>query len=238
MAESSAMSLQGNMTTRLNPFNFDELVKTPQKATERPTKAPRRNWRDVKVELDEISTFLVDKLGHVLPLENAFFAGGCIRDLMLGLVPKDYDIYFYNTADIEKMKAYFRSNRLNVEETVMNNFNLTLQYKDQPVVFQFITLMSGTPESVVGAFDFTMNMNFYIFSTEVIQVHADVGDLRLHPGTNILRPIHALCRVQKFVARGYSISHRELVALAEKAVGHTIPQATKDEQLNHLISGD
>lgn len=233
MAVHTAMSLQGKMDT-INPFIFTDV----KAAQEKPHKVARRNWRDIKAELDEISTFLVDRLGDVLPLENAFFAGGCLRDLMINQVPKDYDIYFFNTADVEKVKAYFKANRLNVEETSLNNYNLTLQYKGQPVIFQFITLMTGSPESVIGGFDFTMNMNYYVFSTEETRIHQDVGDLRLHPGPNIIRPIHALCRVTKFLGRGYTISHRELVELAEKAVGHQIPQATKDDQLNHLISGD
>jgi hypothetical protein len=236
MAVDSAMSLQGHMD-RINPF-MSLLNDTKIATQEKPKKLPRRNWRDVKTELDEISTFLVDRLGHVLPLENAFFAGGCLRDLMTNQTPKDYDIYFFNPTDVERVKAYFRANPLNVEESSMNNFNLTLQYKGQPVVFQFITLMTGSPEATVNNFDFTMNMNFYVFSTEETRIHADVGDLRLHPGPTIIRPIHALCRITKFLGRGYTISHRELVELAEKAVGHTIPQATKDDQLMNLISGD
>ena len=229
------MSLQGHMD-RINPFM--SLLHDAKLTQEKPHKLPKQNWRDVKVELDEISTFLVDRLGQVLPLENAFFAGGCLRDLSVSQIPKDYDIYFFNSADVEKVKEYFAANQLNVESSPLNNYNLTLQYKGQPVVFQFITLMTGSPESVIGAFDFTMNMNYYVFSTEETHIDNDVGDLRLHPGSNILRPIHALCRITKFLGRGYTISHRELVELAEKAVGHQIPQAQKDEQLMNLISGD
>jgi hypothetical protein len=205
---------------------------------QKPKFLPKRNSKDVKLELDEISTFLVERLGNILPLENAFFAGGCIRDLMLNIEPRDYDIYFYYPEDTNKIKSYFATNQNNVIQSFLDNWNLTLEYKGKPVVFQFITLMSGTPDNIVNRFDFTMNMNYYVFSTEEIRIHPDVGDLRLHPGSNICRPIHALCRITKFMSRGYTISHRELIELAEKATGRVIPEQEKQEQLLHLISGD
>jgi hypothetical protein len=205
------------------------------------TKAQGQNLRsakEVKAELDDISTFLVEKLGNVLPLENAFFAGGCLRDLSKSIEPKDYDIYFFNAEDISRVIEYFTSHPENTTQTSLSNWNLVLEYKGKNLTFQFITLMFGLPREVIGGFDFTINMSYYVFATEEMYLSPDVGSNQLYPGSKIVRPLHALCRITKFLGRGYTISHRDLVSLAETAIGKKLSDEEKEAQLSHLISGD
>lgn len=198
---------------------------------------PTVSKETVKAKLDKVSTELCKLWGEVLPLENAYFAGGCIRDLYTGDKPKDYDIYFTRLEDVQKVKRFFDTQN-GIKFTPLGNYECQVTVGLEVITCQFITLIYGECQAVVDTFDFTMNMNYYTFAEEVLFIHYSANCLQLIPGQKIARPLHALCRVQKFIKRGYFISHRQLIELAALALDVPVPEAKLKEELSHLISGD
>lgn len=206
----------------------------------------------IKDHLNDVGVLLLELYGKDLPLHHAFFAGGCIRDIILEEPIKDYDIYFESQEDVDRVKKYFddqmtedfetlssiTNQKPHIKVTSAGNYNAYIKYQDQWIIIQFITLVYGIPSDVVRQFDFTINMNYFTFASEELVVSTIPETKELIPGDNIYYPIHALCRVPKFLKRGYTISNYNLLKLAEAATGTKISNQEKAKQLFHTISGD
>lgn len=135
--------------------------------------------------------------------ENGFIAGGLIRDLIRDKVPKDVDVYFKRELPLEIM------NDLTANGWILSkNGNY---YKDK---VQFITLLKGNPRDVVKQFDFTINNNFYDFSSK--ELYFETEDKTLTINDNLFAPMSALVRLNRFLSEGFTISDNELVFLALK----------------------
>jgi poly(A) polymerase len=97
--------------------------------------------------------------GHV-----AYFAGGCVRDLLLGLAPKDYDVA--TDAPPDKVRAIFRNTqavgaafgvilvRLNGSQIEVATFRADMEYEDgrRPVGVRFTSAEEDAKRR-----DFTIN---------------------------------------------------------------------------------
>lgn len=208
----------------------------------------------IRDHLNDVGVLLLELYGKDLPLHHAFFAGGCIRDIILEEPIKDYDIYFESQEDVDRVKKYFNQLIENTENfeilsmadqqspyikiTIAGNYNVYVKYENKWIIIQFITLIYGSPRDVVRQFDFTINMNYFTFASEDLIVSTKPNNKELIPGHNIYFPIHALCRIPKFLKRGYTISNNNLLQLAEVATGMKIPNQEKARQLFYTISGN
>lgn len=134
---------------------------------------------------------------------KTYFAGGCVRDLCRNKLPKDYDVWFID----EKSKNRFielAGTELLIK-TKINNYN---QINTNT---QFITLVSGNPDTVVKQFDFNINMGYYIPHLQILKI-PDVG-MNLKVGENVASPMNTLVRLKKFIEAGYRIEEEDLIKL-------------------------
>lgn len=83
--------------------------------------------------------------------DNAYLAGGAVRDMLRNKTPNDYDFFFRTKEAREQFATTF--GKLMVG-TPFENFEIHLEGKK----FQFIMMYSGSPEEVVGRFDWNINM--------------------------------------------------------------------------------
>lgn len=190
-----------------------------------------------------------------LPLVDAFFAGGAVRDISNGRWPKDYDIFFGSQADVDKaivildqlaladsVLGMIGTEAFKVEKTRFGNYNLTFTslpgFQGQ-VTVQFITMISGSVGEVTSKFDFTCNQCWYRIADSVRYVSpgAAKGSM-LSMCSNIHRPVQALFRIQKFVAMGYLIPGETLVALVNKITTEGIPVDRIVSELGFCVSGE
>lgn len=102
-------------------------------------------------------------------------AGGCIRDIILGIAPKDYDVFFSDTNRLEKINREWQSYGFehqplsSIENmsygkygSVFRVFNT--KYKGQRVQLiygQHIKYAKGNPVKIVKTFPFTVNQMYY-----------------------------------------------------------------------------
>lgn len=131
-------------------------------------------------------------------LENCFLAGGAVRDVILNVTPKDWDVFFRTEeAKDEFIQRFTRK----MEETGIGNFN----YKD----FQFITLYTGSPSHVTNKFDWNVNQQFYEFGKSMGRGYFIPKELRLN--TDCEKPLAAYLRLPDMISKGFTISKEELM---------------------------
>ncbi|MBX3396269.1 MAG: CCA tRNA nucleotidyltransferase [Phycisphaerae bacterium] len=117
---------------------------------------------DPKVAADRVVR-LLQAAGH-----TTYFAGGCVRDLVMGLVPKDYDVATSATPD-QVCALFHRTQRVGAQFGVVlvrmkgwsievATFRTDLDYADgrHPVAVAF-----STPEQDAQRRDFTINGMFH-----------------------------------------------------------------------------
>jgi hypothetical protein len=156
---------------------------------------------------------------------KTFFAGGCIRDMIRGKDPKDYDLYFF---DEESRNKFFElvKDEFQFKETSIKNYNS----KKMPI--QVITVVTGMPENLIDTFDFTINQGYYIPQLDILKL----GDLEnvLIPGKHIFTPIQALLRAQRFLKQGYKLPAATLI---EIGVQISRKPVTNAEELKSALMG-
>ncbi|MCY9737516.1 hypothetical protein M5X17_27825 [Paenibacillus alvei] len=148
---------------------------------------------------------------------KSYIAGGCIYSLYHDQEPKDYDYFLKDKELAEEMKQYF----LDVAGYRGNGISGGI-YKDTGLIVtdnaisignrQIIIRETGTPEEVVGQFDFKHNM----FYCDGVRVHtlSDFQNLKSDKLVYNEKRARDVCgtvvRVNKFVGRGMKISNREM----------------------------
>jgi hypothetical protein len=139
-------------------------------------------------------------------LNHCFVAGGAIRDINRSVEPKDYDLFFRTKEAIDEFKTKFSKY---MEETGLGNFNYG---KD----IQFITINYGTPEKVVGEFDWNVNQVYYEFNrlTSYKLVSRFIAmfrsnDTELVFNINSSYPLSAFLRLPYMIQKGFTISPKE-----------------------------
>jgi poly(A) polymerase len=195
---------------------------------------------------------------------KAYLVGGCVRDLLLDLRPKDFDIG--TSATPRQIKRLFRNSRI-----IGRRFRLAHIYFQRGKVIEVATFRArdgedvdgaaahgddlmirddnqfGTPEEDAVRRDFTINSLFYDINNETVLDHMDgLGDLRRRLVRTIgdaeIRfredPIRIL-RAIKFAARlDFRIEDSTLEAL--RNVRHEIPKAAAPrilEEINRFCRG-
>ena len=181
-------------------------------------------------QIDRHALYIIEKLRH--GGHTAYLVGGCIRDLLLGHVPKDYDIS--TSAEPEEIKSLFGRQCI----LIGRRFRLA-HIRFGRKVIEVATFRAGDPESpdlitrdnIWGTHeedvlrrDFTINGLFYdSFEQTLIDYvdgYADIKARRLkmigEPYVRYKQDPVRMIRLIKFVARfGLSIEHDTEIALVE-----------------------
>jgi hypothetical protein len=148
--------------------------------------------------------------------QRAYFAGGCIRDLINDETPSDYDLFLKELTSIEDIEKLFCKTLI-----VCKTQNaLTLNIKG--FKFQIIVIRSGHPVKNVNGFDFNVNKNFYIpsdsdpMSNFYVAEYISIIHKHLSVSRGVHNPIDALYRLNKFGEKGFHISRVDFVELIKQ----------------------
>jgi len=191
---------------------------------------------------------------------QAYVVGGAVRDLLLGLPPKDFDVA--TNATPEQVHATFRRSRLigrrfrivhvlfgaeTVEVSTFRTADLSdAQTDEHGRVLRDNTF--GNMEEDATRRDFTINALYYDATNEtVIDYHGGVGDLRKKTlriigdaDTRFREDPVRMLRVARFAAKlGFSIDPKTRAPIAEVApLLSNVPSSRLfDEMMKLLLSG-
>lgn len=213
-----------------------------------------------RLDADAIRT--IARLRHVG--HQAYFVGGCVRDVLLGFTPKDFDVA--TSAHPGEVRATFRNCRL-----IGRRFRLAHVYFRNGKIIEVATFRKnptdagedlgeegdllitrdnvfGTAEEDARRRDFTVNGLFYdVFAGEVIDYVGGRADLEAHRIATIgdpeIRmqedPVRAL-RAVRFAARlGFTIEPETFAAMKRHAgeLGRCAPPRLLEETFKILRCG-
>lgn len=153
-------------------------------------------------KLKDLEALLFTSCPSLLPLRSKLFiAGGCIRSMILEEEVKDIDIFCKDeqaTTVIKESISGFRSDN-------------AVNFQISPYKIQIVTTEVGSPIEIINQFDFTMNMNYYDFESNSIEVlHlSDILSKNLKVNKNCRNKLGTLARIVKFVNRGYKLDSKE-----------------------------
>lgn len=97
--------------------------------------------------------------------DKGVVCGGCCRDVHLGRIPKDYDVFIFNRADLYKLARQLEG-EFQYEE--QDNIIYTATLGDSTVQLLYGEYFGTTPEVIVETFPFTVNQFWY--DTKVGQI--------------------------------------------------------------------
>lgn len=180
----------------------------------------------LKLKHEEFINSLFHQETKDLIRTKTFFAGGAIRDMIRGEIPKDYDLFFIDEESVNKFKSLVKR-EFSLKETMIGNFN------DRNSSVQVITLVSGSPTDVVNSFDFTINQGYYIPQMDVLSKGSTINILETCP--NVYTPLQALLRIEKFRKMGYDVPMETIVNLGV-AISKLNPLETSD-QIRDALKG-
>jgi len=256
------------------PSQRDDLHRVPGRSRERrgervralaldaPGPAPSHPPEIPEDRLDPEAIKVIARLryaGH-----QAYFVGGCVRDVLLGRAPKDFDVA--TSAHPGEVRATFRNCRL-----IGRRFRLAHVYFRGGKVIEVATFRKnpvdaaldladagdllitrdnvfGTAEEDARRRDFTVNGLFYdVFAGEVIDYVGGRGDLEAHRIATIgdpeirMRedPVRAL-RAVRFASRlGFTIEPETFAAMRRHAaeLGRCAPPRLLEETFKILRCG-
>lgn len=195
---------------------------------------------------------------------GAYFVGGCVRDLLLGRHPKDFDIG--TSATPRQIKRLFRNCRI-----IGRRFRLAHIYFQNGKIIEVATFRAldgadgnsdgaeepiannrdllirddnvfGTPEEDALRRDFTINALFYDVNNETVLDYADgLGDLRRRlirtigdPETRFREDPIRILRAIKFAAR-LDFGFEAQTGAALRKTRNEIPRAAMPRILEELV---
>jgi hypothetical protein len=156
-------------------------------------------------------------IGAGVDLDKCFVAGGYVRDVDRGVAPKDMDLFFERSEDIEKFanfldkivpKSSVPTFGVITSERYSTEFAYT--YSNLPAIDLPVQLIrrTGTPDEVLSTFDFTINQCYKRFDQNL---PTRKGSGRLLKVIDKSRTKHTLLsRMFKFINDGYDIELEEL----------------------------
>jgi hypothetical protein len=155
-------------------------------------------------------------------LENCFMAGGAVRDTYRGVKPKDYDLFFKTKSALDEFVTKYQDYMV---KTPAGNYD----YMD----FQFITMYYGSPEKVIGTFDWNCNQMYYDFKTK--KNRAFNPDYLIF-NVNANAPLSAAVRLPYLIEKGYKIRPKEMMFMMSFLAAKGILTSSKAAQENMAIA--
>jgi poly(A) polymerase len=219
-----------------------------------------------QINLDHLSknavkvTKTLQDAGH-----DAFIVGGAVRDLILGIAPKDFDVA--TSATPEQVQSLFRKSRLigrrfqivhvtfygghKPEIIEVSTFRAMLNQESLDITDSGRILRDniwGTQSEDAARRDFTINAMYFDPSTQVVlDYHGGMYDIKhrlmrmIGDATQRYRedPVRMLRAVRFAAKTGFHIEAKTLAPIAELAhLIHDVPSARLfDEILKLLMSG-
>lgn len=124
------------------------------------------------IERDKDNFFILQWLDDFLVGHNGFIAGGCFKNIFNGEPVKDLDVFFRSSDDYAEAEEQFDS--LCGEDNKGNEYRFYYESKNVKaykhiktgVTVELISKVYGTPEEIVGNFDFTIS-KFAYYAEEV-----------------------------------------------------------------------
>lgn len=182
--------------------------------------------------------------------EKSFITGGCIPSMLMDEYVNDYDIYFYNKEDAEKVKQYFESRKscsttsgntetkFSVKLITENAINLSDK-------IQLVVKFTGTPEQVTSKFDWQHIKSYFYFDklkgyqlVFVDDVYRLIVEKELiYTGSDY--PLSSLLRLKKYLKKGWNVSNSTIVhiVLDVAAVLHSAERNRKTiKEQKHISS--
>lgn len=143
-------------------------------------------------------------------VDKFFLAGGAIRDIYLGLEPKDYDLYFHSFDDSVKVFKFisigFENPGKNLSRIGCNGFSLEIMH--------FRTFVSGS--DLINSFDFTMCSACMDQDGNFFYHHNFIRDLEAKKLVinKMTYPVGTMERIARFAARGWTIDKPDIFQIA------------------------
>lgn len=158
----------------------------------------------LNAKLEILLTKVPKEVGEIIK-NNGYFAGGCIRSLILGENPKDYDIFFDNQESVNKLKTF----------TFGRNFKNSITLIVGGFTFQLIKIEAKKPSDLISEFDFSFNQNYYYRNNLYVNSYKDIINKSIEINYKCRNPFDTHFRVHKFIDRGYKLkSNSELTKIA------------------------
>ena len=162
-------------------------------------------------------------------LSESFIAGGAIASLLNNTELNDYDMYFKTKnygQTVANLISFYMSDTIEVKT------KKALLLKDRT---QIIYLLHGWPHEIVKTFDFLHCQAYWIWQDpSEIYATPEVLDA-INNKTLIYKgseyPIIALKRVEKFLARGYTISQEEMEKIIDDVKKFYVGQEEKEQEI-------
>lgn len=157
-------------------------------------------------EFDKVSKFFIGS--------GFFIAGGAITSVFTGKKVKDLDIYFISEEKFNEQLNKFNTDKIFAQFSTDN----ALSYEINGVKIQLIKVYYGMPSDIISKFDFTVCMAAYAPGSEMFLLgdkfleHNCSKTLVVNPYCDF--PISTLCRVRKYVFRGYHLPAVESIKLS------------------------
>lgn len=195
-----------------------------------------------KIQLRSIT----NQIKEVFPTASHFFiAGGAVRDLLIGVRPKDYDVFFKKHKDaIEFLKTYtpyLESNKVNLICVTKNAVTVEFPKSNgaKGAKVQFITNpeFCKSPDETIKRFDFKCCMAYYDSKFNQIGIPSvfirdQMKNKRLVFNPKCYRPVQSIRRMYKFRARGWKISSGQFL----KVVWYSFRKSTIGEVARTIVS--
>jgi hypothetical protein len=193
--------------------------------------------RMVKEQVQARLQTAFDTLVSLFPAElagivkaNAYFAGGCVVDLVRDEEPRDYDVFIQTEDAVNAIRAYWADLPTvpDVEIRAVTDNAVTLGYKGY--IFQIVTRFFGPTDRVFKTFDFTHCMSYFDPSTGALSYDEALiikRQLRYN-GEKDEYPLNTLKRLCKFVSRGWTPDNETITNLY-KAVQKRPPFSDPEE---------
>jgi hypothetical protein len=171
--------------------------------------------------------------------ENSYITGGCIPSMLMDEFVNDYDIYFYNKEDAEKVKVYFENNhtknkddKFHIKLITENSINLSDK-------IQLIIKFVGDPMFVIEKFDWQHIKSWYSCKAEKLHLTSNVYQLicekeLVYTGSDY--PLSSLMRLKKYIKKGWSVSNTTILHIALDIVAsfNKMEKKRQEEKQNSL----
>lgn len=163
------------------------------------------------VTVDSVSSdfYVLASLDTIFTESRGFLAGGAVRDLLCGKLPRDYDLFYMSYDDYKHdMLTLFSSE--DFERKPASSASLEVIHKQTGALINVVFMEFKSIPETLDSFDFTCVKGAINFTAddETLYMHAnfleDATNKVLRIDGELSNPVHTMERLAKFSRRGYT----------------------------------